>query len=166
MSIGQLELVKSASDTSVTSIDVTNAFTASYNLYHIIVQGHITTTNSLIDFRFLDSSNTAITSGYRYGLRNQELTSGSEQDSTSADRISRIIYVNNGDTFAARLFVYNPFSTSDYTHMTCHSQAFNSANITNIRGGGVLPTTDQVKGFTIFDATFSNIDIDVYGIKD
>jgi len=166
MSIGQLELVKSVSDTSVTSIDVTDAFTASYNLYHIIVQGHITTTNSLIDLRFLDSSDTAITSGYRYGHRLQQNTSGSEQNSTSATSIESIIYVNNGDTFASRFFVYNPFSNSDYTHLTLHSQGFTSSNITNTRGGGVLTTTDQVTGFTIFDATFSNIDIDVYGIKD
>lgn len=166
MSIGQLELVKSVSDTSVTSIDVTDAFTASYNLYHIIVQGHITTTNSLIDFRFLDSSNTAITSAYRYGHRNQELTTTSEPQSTSADRIDRIIYTSTGDTFAARMFVYNPFSSSLFTMMTFHSQGFNSANITNIRGGGILDSTAQVKGFTIFDATFSNIDIDVYGIRE
>jgi len=166
MSIGQLELVKSVSDTSVTSIDVTDAFTASYNLYHIIVQGHITTTNSHIDIRFLDSSNTAITSGYRYGHRLLELTTNTEPQSTSDTTIQKIIVVNNGDTFAARFFVYNPFSNSDYTHIALHTQAFSSANITNMRGGGVLTTTAQVKGFTIYDATFSNIDIDVYGIKD
>jgi hypothetical protein len=162
--MSRLQLVKSASDTSVTSIDVTNCFIDAYDVYHIVVQGHITTTNSLIDFRFLDSSSTAITSGYRYGHRNFELTSGSEPQSTSADRIDRIIYTSTGDTFAAKLFVYNPFSSSLFTHMTVQSSGFNSSNITYIKGGGTLDSTTSVTGFTIFDATFSNIDIDVYGV--
>lgn len=163
--MASLELVKSSSATSVTEIEVTNVFDTTYNKYLILGTGHVSSTNSVFDLQFLDSGGTAITSGYRYGSRNQEAASQSEIESTSDSKIERIVYVNNGDTFFFKLMVYNPAATQ-YTLVSYHSQAFNSANITNIRGGASLDNAAAHSGFKILDATFTDINIDTYGVKD
>lgn len=163
--MASLELVKSSSATSVTEIEVTDVFTTEYNKYILIGTGHVSSTNSVFDMQFLNSSGTAITSGYRYGSRNQEAASQSEIQSTSDSKIERIVYVNNGDTFFFKIIVYSPADTC-YTLVSYHSQAFNSANITNIRGGASLDNAAAHSGFKIFDATFTDINIDTYGVRD
>lgn len=163
--MASLELVKSVSGTSVTSIDVTNVFTSTYKKYLMVYQGDISSSNSTIDMRLLDSGGSAITSNYRYGVRNQELTSQSEIQSTSDTKFERIVYTHNTNNFGGRMFIYNPYE-SVYTFMSFRSYGINSANVTYTAGGGSLDNAATHTGLTIFDATFSTIEIDIYGVKD
>ena len=163
--MASLELVKRVTDTSVTSLDVTDVFTSSYKKYLIVYQGDISSSNSTVDMRLLDSGGSAISSNYRYGVRNQENASQSEVQSTSDTKFERIVYTNNTNGFGGRMFVYNPYE-SVYTFMSFRSFGINSANVTYTAGGGSLDNAASHSGFTIFDATFSTIEVDVYGVKD
>lgn len=163
--MASLELVKTVTDTSVTSLDVTNVFTSSYKKYLIVLQGDITSSNSTIDMRLLDSGGSAISSNYRYGVRSQQNTSQSEQQSTSDTKFERIVYTNNTNGFGGRMFVYNPYE-SVYTFMSFRSFGVTSSNVNYSAGCGSLDNAASHSGFTIFDATFSTIEVDVYGVKD
>ena len=64
---GSLEFIKSASGTSVSTIDVTNCFSNTYDVYAFSIAKIVSTGSGYINLRFLDSGGTVITtSNYDY----------------------------------------------------------------------------------------------------
>ena len=167
---GEFYLIKSESATDVASLDITDCFNSTYNLYEVIYYAKrasgSSATNS--DMRFLDSTGSAITSGYNVGEHRW-------------DRYEARIYsttytaINTGQLQASdranagRMSIANPYADDRYTTAYA-SRYMYTDNIGGASRGRVyyglngLKNVQRITGLQIF-GTGGNLDIDisVYG---
>jgi len=167
---GEFYLIKSESATDVASLDITDCFNSTYNFYEVIwyakrASGSSATNSSM---RFLDSTGSAITSGYHVGYYRYDRYIGIIYSTTNT-------YINDGqlqDTDranAGRMSIANPYADDRYT--TGYSQRYMyTDNIGGAaRGRGYfglngLKDVQRITGLQIY-GTSGNLDIDiaVYG---
>jgi len=177
MAVGNLEFIKSASGTSITSLSVTDCFSASYDVYAIKLDADGYNANSLLTLQLIDNTDTTIsTTSYDNAnllLRtdttyNELRTTG---DTVLFSRVIGFFDYNNGarEGGSGIIYIFNPY-TADYTFATCQSSSqFKTGQMTGQKGIGVLKTTDVITGFHItqdaYTATYSDINASVFGVK-
>jgi hypothetical protein len=168
-----LEFIKSASGTSVTSLDVTDCFSATYDVYFFsLTKIKRASADNFIFIRFLDSGGTVI-SASEYDHAQLELrayTTFNEGRQTGNNRISGISYgsSNTADIGGVSLYVFNPFSSSSYTFVESQSSSFRASN-----GGfglktiGVHKSAEQISGvrFQADGVNLDTIEVSVFGVK-
>ena len=170
---GSLEFIKSASGTSVSSLDVTDCFSANYDVYYFaLTKMKRASADNFILLRFLDSGGTVISaSEYDYAsLELRAYTSFNEARATNQTRIQNIVYgsSNTADIGGVSLYVYNPYDSSSYTFVQNQSSSFRASN-----GGfglktiGVHKSAEQISGvrFIAEGVNLDTIDVSVYGVK-
>jgi len=168
-----LQFIKSvSSSSSVTSVDITDCFSANYDVYmlsfaDIDIDG---AGDENIDIRLLDSVGTAISaSEYDYaGLVLRYSTTFSEVRETSASQfLYGAGYVSASDVGAGGLiaYIYNPYDSSSYTFLQ-HQQA-NSANHSGQKYIGVHKSAEQISGIQIRvdSGTIERLSASIYGVK-
>jgi hypothetical protein len=168
-----LEFIKSvSSSSSVTSVDITDCFSANYDVYmlsfaDIDIDG---AGDENIDIRLLDSVGTAISaSEYDYaGLVLRYSTTFSEVRETSASQfLYGAGYVSASDVGAGGLiaYIYNPFDSSSYTFFQ-HQQA-NTAGASGFKYIGVHKSAEQITGIQIRvdSGTIERLSASIYGVK-
>jgi len=167
---GSLEFIKSASGTSVTSLSVTDCFSADYDVYQIsLVDGQLTTGVANWVLEFLDSSGTPITTGVydRAFLTLRAYNTFLETRGTGLGNYT-FGYVNASESNGFEMFVYNPYSSSDYTFLNYQHSSFVPSNGGyGNKGIGVMKSAQTVTGIKLSgtSGTFSSIAISVYGVK-
>lgn len=175
MVVGNLELTKLVEiTTSTSSVDITDCFNANYDVYKIVVNGISTagTTQTDIDFRFLDSGGSVVTaSNYDYAIMEMNSnTTISESRNTNQDKLIRLFAVNTDqepETASGVAYIYNPFSSSSYSFVQSQSSSNYAALHRNTKAIGVLKQTATMSGFRLFESNTRPYDtgtIKVYGL--
>jgi hypothetical protein len=115
-------LIKSQTiGTSVTSVEVTGAFSTTYDHYEIIVSGGVASANTGIRIQF-----GATTTNYRYGLMYQTLGTNAVNGISAAG--SSIDYVGGAGTnqLSAHIKVSNPFLTRNTSTQAMYVAPYNN----------------------------------------
>ena len=171
---GSLEFIKSASGTSVSSLSVTDCFSADYDVYAIASTSQEQTgTATLYSYmRFINSGGVVSTSNYDYAsLRLASFEPFAEIKGTGATSIQNQFtldaenYEESGGIIA---YVYNPYDSSSYTFLTAQSTYVNNANgLMGSKGIGVYKVAEQITGVNILvsSSTFDDINLKIYGVK-
>ena len=168
-----LQFIKNVSSSaSVTSVDITDCFSANYDVYmlsfaDIDING---AGDENIDIRLLDSGGSAI-SASEYdsaGLVLRYNTGFSEISETSATQFTYGAgYVKDSDIGAGGLiaYIYNPYDSSSYTFLQ-HQQA-NTANHSGQKYIGVHKSAEQITGIQIRvdSGTIERLGASIYGVK-
>ena len=166
-----LEFIKSASGTNVSSIDVSDCFSDKYDVYKIVihnVDGYQSSGNRLVDMRFIDTVPSVISGNeYDYAVLNLDASNAfSQSKDTSATIIGRLYAYTNADDFGAvTLYIFNPNDSSSYTFALFQSSGWLGRNY-SAKGIGVHKQAEQITGVQ-FKTNADNMDINlsVYGVK-
>ena len=162
-----LQFIKSASGSGVSSLSVTDCFSANYDVYTVVCRGDFSNSNAFIYLRFLDSGGSEISaSNYDYANSVMEsYTSFSESKSTNQDHLERIVYSNNGNDFGFEINIFNPYDSSSYSFCQWQSGGMSSLGLVGIKSIGVLKQSATMSGIKIYNPTFTDINVSVYGVK-
>ena len=169
--MGNLKFIKSASGTSVSSLEVTNTFSANYDVYKIVAKDIDTTVEDWIYFRFIDSVGSPVTAGnYDYAsLYLRSWTTFSEQRGTNNGFFPRWTVQDTGseDNGGVVTYVFNPYSSSSYTYLINQASFNTSLGQAGLKGIVVLKQSATMTGFQIYpnSGTFDNVSLSVYGVK-
>ena len=165
---GSLEFIKSTSGTSVSSLSVTDCFSAKYDVYTVVGRGDFTNTNAFIYLRFLDSGGSEVSGATDYAYANlvmESYASFGEDRNANADHIQRIVYSNNGNDFSFEINIYNPYDSLSYSFCQWQSGGRSSLGLVGMKSIGVLKQTATMSGIKIYNPTFTDINVSVYGVK-
>ena len=169
MAVGNLEFIKSASGSSVSSLSVTDCFSDTYDVYKIAVRQDTGAGNS-VKTQLIDSGGSTITtSDYAYAqYQMRSNTSFSDADRTTSTDSMRL-FLQGTDDSGTTMYIFNPFSSSSYTFgLAQQSVYYGGAGIPlmGIKSIGVLKLTTSCTGiiFTPISGTFTDIDVSVYGL--
>ena len=167
-----LEFIKSASGTSVSSLDVTDCFNANYDVYKVVIPNFEISSGSTIylQMRLLDSSGTVI-SEYEYDNATQILKSNASfangSYSANLNYFRYLAQVNSSANvgIGTILYIYNPYNTK-YTYIQYQSSSWIGSALYGWKGIGVHKVEEQISGLYFFP-TSGNMDFDVsvYGVK-
>ena len=166
---GNLEFIKSATGTSVTSLEVTDCFSASYDVYAFAITKVDATSDGNIDLRFIDSGGSVI-SDAEYDYANLQLISYgafSEGRATGSTNINDIMRRDtdtekNGGSIH---YIFNPYDSSSYTFYQGQSGgAVASSGLIGTKAIGVHKVAEQITGFQLYGATFDTLEVKVYGL--
>ena len=106
-----LQFIKSASATSVSSLQITNCFNANYDVYKVIIDNDNSSNNDLYT-RVINNSNSVISSGSKYDYANYELnsnTSFGQHKNTGFNEFRGIGYQTSSDAGTVAYF-FNPYN--------------------------------------------------------
>jgi len=170
-----LQFIKSASGTSVSSLSVTDCFSDKYDVYKVILNPTDSTiSNAVARLRFIDSGGSVI-SDSEYDFASLSLaaaTSFFEDRNTNETFINRLGTQHSGtiDGTSTIIYIYNPFDSSSYTFAQWQGMArANTGSVTGygVKGIGVHKSAEQLSGLNIFPSsgTYDTIGIKVYGVK-
>jgi len=157
---------------SVSSVDITDVFSADFDIYKIVTD-EISTTGTATTgakIRLINSSGSVITaSNYDYAYLS--MTSGSafvEVRSTNNSSVEEFFGIGyqSPQTAGSVTYCFNPFSSSSYTFFVNQSTSGSLRVTKNI---SVLKQTASMTGFQVFDSTgarpFDSGVIKTYGLR-
>ena len=171
---GNLEFIKSASGTSVSSLDVTDCFSAKYDVYQILLSDldFDGTGNKAIGMRFLDSVGTVITAS-EYDSAVLFLESSIAFSQSRYTNITSfgygLGYTSSNDTgnIGCTVTIYNPYNSSSYTFFNQQSIGYTTSAI-GTKEIGVHKSAEQITGVNIYvngAGNFSRLTVKVFGVK-
>jgi hypothetical protein len=157
---------------SVSSVDVTDVFSADFDIYKIVTSdiSTVSTTPANVNLRFINSSGSVISaSNYdRALLRMRVDTAFAESRATNGTGYENAFGYSDGSPEAegSVVYVFNPYNASSYTFGL--NQAFSpiDANTSIFKGIGVLKQTVLITGFQLY--TSQNVNsgfIRTYGLR-
>jgi len=173
MPTGNLEFIKSVSGTSVSSLSVTDCFSAKYDVYQVLIAKLDSTATAYGYLRFIDSGGSVI-SDLEYDYAQLDLTSYStpfaQNRSTTAQNKGLLGFAGGtgtADMGGFLITVYNPNDSSSYTFYNGQSSIKASSGLAGSKYIGVHKVAEQITGINILPASGSwdNITVNVYGVK-
>ena len=163
-----LQFIKSASGSGVSSLSVTDCFSSQYEVYQVTVTKLQTSTSANIDVRFVNSGGVVSTSTYDEAILVLfSNTTFTEIRSTGVTSIGGISFGNGATTGASiNMTVFNPNDSSSYTFLTDQSNAWTGV-LQGYKGIGVEKTAQTITGINFFPSTgtLTEMEIAVYGVK-
>ena len=172
---GSLEFIKSVEvTTSSSSVDVTDCFSADYDVYKITTNDFSTvgTTNTGLDMRFLDSGGSVVSdSDYDIAYLTMKAETLFTQDrGTNRSLLENFFSITDQSPEATSSvsYVFNPFSSSSYTFVLNQSARFAAGSFRGQKYIGVLRQSATMSGFRLFELNTRPFDegkISVYGVK-
>tara|TARA_A100001391_G_scaffold140070_1_gene98110 strand:+ start:1193 stop:1714 length:522 start_codon:yes stop_codon:yes gene_type:complete len=170
MAVGNLEFIKSASGSSVTTLDVTNCFTSKYDVYVFSIDKVDAQAGGYFNLRFLDSGGTVISaSEYDYAnLIMLAYSSFVENKATADTGIERIMRksATSEENGGGYHYVFNPNDSSSYTFYLGQSggSVISGSGLVGLKSIGVHKSAEQITGFQLYGATFDTLEVSVYGL--
>jgi len=163
-----LQFIKSASATSVDSLQITDCFSADYDVYKVVIDSD-NSSNADMYTRVINNSGTVISTGSKYDFASHELNASGSfgiYKNTGVNQLEGIGFTSTTGNVTVAYF-YNPYNSSSYTFAISQSS---SMYTTNMRGGksiGVYKNADTITGLEIRDNStdYSYINVSVYGVK-
>ena len=152
MAVGNLELVKKTEiTTSVSSVDITDVFSAKYDVYKITTDNMISASGTpALDLKYIDSGGSAISSGYdRANLTLKGETTFAENRNTNASSVASGLSNAESNGAGSVSYVFNPFSSSSYTFHIMQGSFFASGNFRGQKMISVLKNVASVTGLNI-----------------
>ena len=170
---GSLEFIKSAEiTTSVSTFDVTDCFSASYDVYKIVIDQLTTTDVATTDvaYRFIDDTASVISSSnYDWASLNLKANNPfAEERATNNTLIQKLGQADQEPEGVSIVsYIYNPFSSS-YTFTNWQSAHSSGLGKGGRKGIGVLKLTSSITGVQIYAVSqlrpFDSGKISVYGL--
>ena len=165
-----LQFIKSASGTNVTTLSIADCFKQGYDVYKITLNSESNSTDGYFGFQLIDNSSSIIT-GSEYdeavlGLRSYN--SYLENRSATASMVSAGYDQDNGATMV--IYIYNPDDSSSFTFGNFQSGGGTSSNqLFGTKGIFVHHTAEIISGIHFKMSAGSNdfnyINVSVYGVK-
>ena len=163
-----LQFIKSASATSVDSLQITDCFSADYDVYKVVIDSD-NASNADMYTRVINNSGTVISTGTKYDFANLEMNSASgfsDYKNTGVNQFEGIGFTSTTGNSTVAYF-FNPYNSSSYTFAISQTS---SMYTTDLRGGksiGVYKNADTITGLEIRDNStdYAYINISVYGVK-
>lgn len=159
-----LELVKTQTvGTAVSSVTVTNAFSATYDRYLVTLSGGTCTTNRALNLT-LGSTNTGYYSSFIYITYNSPTIIGSNNNGGSSFLDAAVVTV---DSMTGRIEINNPFNAVR-TDITWQHGGTGTASQAHYSGSGFLNNSTSYTDFTLTMAssgTMTGGTIRVYGYR-
>jgi hypothetical protein len=167
---GSLEFIKSASGSSVSTLDVDNCFSDKYDVYKILISKLDLSANASLYIKYKNSSGLVTTSTYDYALLNLKNYSGfTETRVTSTTFLyTAFAYSPTSNAVGYQCYIFNPYDSSSYTFAQGQSSAFlNGFGSYGTKWIGVEKTAQQIVGIQFLPSTgsFDNLEVSVYGVK-
>ena len=173
---GSLEFIKSASGTSVSSLDVTDCFSSDYDVYYVSLTKVDTSLDCSIQIRTIDNVGTNTGSNYDMaGLYMRAWTSFAESkltNQTAWGNGSNFTMLSGGNLaydMGVGFYVFNPYDSSSYTFIKGQQSGTVPSGKYGIKHIGVYKVAEQITGleFETIGLTpiFNNITVNVYGVK-
>lgn len=159
-----LEFIKSESADNVSSLTVTNIFSAKYDVYEVFVTGNGSQNTGSITAQFLDSSGTAIGLGsVQQAVQRLKYASAYDPIWGATNNAFEMVYTGAADLdFGIKMTVYNPFSNSEFTYVGI--QAISEHAAKGIVCIGSTTSAEQMKFYA--NQNYTPIKVSVYGVKD
>jgi hypothetical protein len=165
---GNLEFITSASGTSVAEVNVTDCFSADYDVYKIVINNFQTSSADNLAIRMINSSGTVVTDS-NYDKATLVLRA---YNIFQDDRFTNINYFfqmgdNNANTngIGETIYIFNPFSSS-YTFLTQQEGSVVGPGFKGYKGIGVLKQTTSMTGISFYTNGTSTMDFNasIYGL--
>ena len=168
---GNLEFIKSETGSSVTSLDVTDCFSADYDVYQINLVQFDRATADFAGIRLLDSGGTVITANeYDYAFLNmRSYSTFAENRATNTSFINGFAYSQTTalDTTTGTVWnIFNPYDSSSYTFTKGQSSVMvDGYGVSSFKAISVHKSAEQITGFQIYtNAVSFNATVKVYGL--
>jgi len=158
-----LEFIKSESANNVSSLTVTDMFSAQYDVYEVFIRGNGSANVGSISAEFLDSSDADIAQGAYDRATLRMKVGGAFDDIYGTNQNSfEMVYTSASDKdFGIKITVYNPFSGSSYTFATIQAMSAYGA-----KGLTVAKSTTSATGMKFYaNQNYTPINVTVYGVK-
>ena len=166
-----LQFIKSASGTSVSTLSITDCFNANYDVYQVFISKVDITGIEWVEMQYLDTSGNALT-GTVYDEAVLEIISYgsfSQGRSTSRDEHGRLIRLQDDSDEGAGcvITIFNPYTSGSYTFAKNQSSAHTDSGMFASKGIFVYKATDIVAGlkFKLNSLSYDNITVNVFGVK-
>ena len=139
----------------VASVNITDVFSADYDIYKIVVPNMLTVGDASTDvaYRFINSSGSVISSS-KYDWASLNITAYNpfvENKATNESYIRKLGQADNdpeGDSITS--YIFNPFSSSSYTFTLWQSSYSFGSGKGGTKGIGVLEQTSSISGFQLY----------------
>ena len=163
-------------DSSVANVNVTNVFSADYEVYQIIADGvsTVSTTATEVYLRYIKSDDSIISADYDYASWYMPADTGySKINSTNTGDGTQIHYAMGNadqapDVANGFLNIYNPFSSACYTYNTGQqSSHYSNPRYLSTIGVGRLKQSVSITGFQFLfpSSNVNSGEIKVYGLQ-
>jgi len=165
-----LEFIKSVSGTSVSSLSVTDCFSADYDVYQITVTESDTSATGWQKINFIDSGGIDTTANYDYAnLQLLTYAAFGEDRYTNQTNFPNVWYQDESSTDFGGFtcYIFNPFDSSSYTFFQSQSMGIIFINAVGAKNIGVHKVAKQITGiaFTPPSGTYDSLTVNVYGVK-
>jgi hypothetical protein len=168
--MSNLRLINETTASSVSSVSITDVFSADFDIYKITILQDTGAGNS-VKTQLINSSGSTITSSnYTYAqYQMRSNTSFSDADRlTSTD--SMRLFLQGTDDSGTTMYIFNPFSSSSYTFgLAQQSLYYGGAGIPTMTmktiGALKLPTSCTGIKFTPITPNFTDFDCKIYGLR-
>ena len=164
-----LEFIKSATASGgVNTLDISDCFSAKYDVYELFIPKVDTASNFYPSFRFLKASDGTADTTANYdsaalllgatGLGEQRYT-----NQTSIVNSFGLAGVNDNKNFG-RVTIYNPFDSSSYTFINGHSSMVYS-NLSGAKTIAVHKVAQSNSGIQLLFSNMTEVKASIYGVK-
>ena len=158
---------------SVESINITDVFSADFDIYKITASDISTTGTDPtgLDLRFINSSGSVITTNYDYAFLNMQANAVyTEIRATNSDSFDNFVGIadQSPETIGCVAYFFNPYSSNSYTFAIHQISGTNTGSSKNYKGIGVLKQTATISGFQVLTTesrAFNSGFIRTYGLR-
>jgi hypothetical protein len=166
-----LEFIKSASGSGVSSLDVTDCFSDKYDVYYVSIADIDYSTSAAGKFRYLDSGGTVIDQA-EYDFCYLQLRAYAAFQEIRGTGQTSIFYGDDttggtAETGGTSMYIFNPYDSSSYTFYSSQHSNTTSNNGIGAKIIGVHKSTEQLSGIRFLPSagTYDNITANIYGVK-
>lgn len=162
MAVGNLEFITSASGTGITQLDLTNCFSADYDVYEMYWTGNGSQNVGDLAWKYLDSGGNVFVNGnVDQAVMRMDPAAAFGQISEINVNTPRGIYTGSSDRdFAMKFVFFNPFSSNYKFALMQGMSLFGGKSIF------VQKDTTVAYGVRLFaNQQFTPINVSVYGVK-
>ena len=169
--MSNLRLINETTATSVSSISVTDVFSADFDIYKIIIKNVDTTFENYQYARFINSSGSIVTaSNYEYASQYlRSYNTFTEVRSQSDDEFTRFGVQSTGteDSNGLVAYIFNPYSSSSYSFFINQHSGQGSLGQIGLKGIGVLKQTASMSGMQFYPAggIYETVTVQTFGLR-
>ena len=167
---GNLEFIKSASGTSVSSLSITDCFNANYDVYQVLIAKSDVSAEDYSVLRLIDSGGSVITAGeYDWAeLGMYSYTTFAQNKNTNSTAISNIDVsaTSTAQGIGTMFYVFNPFDSSSYTFVAGQTSGVVTAGLAGGKYISVHKSAEQITGIQLLRASgdYDNLTVKVFGL--
>ena len=173
--MSNLRLINETSVSGVASANVTDVFSSDFDIYKVVARGFNTTSGTVGrgQLRFINSGG-SINISSNYGSASLAIeaaaSSAYAQPKNFTTFIDFVLYDNGqaGGDSAGVWWIYNPYNSSHYTHMTFQESHFQASYGSGTeQGAGYLKVQQRTTGFNLTAASGGSFDCSfrTYGLR-